>query len=342
MNKKDYSYYLPGKNLALKPAVPRDSSKLFVYDTQKDKIILDKFFDLDKYIPKESFLVLNDTKVLPARITMTKESGGKVVVLLLVNEIDGNIVPALVDRKINVGEFLNFSTGEVLRIKNQEENIFNLEFKFDRQKLFSILEKSGTMPIPPYLKKTSLSRDELVRKYQTIFAHNKGSSAAPTASLHFTDNVFARLKSKGIEKYFVTLHVGLGTFAPLSDENLEKKKLHKEYYEVDETTLRLIEASKSRGRKLISVGTTVTRTLESWAYTGLQKDKTDLFIYPPHDFKMVDGLLTNFHLPESSLMMLVEAFLQYKGAKKTLVELYKTAIDNDFRFYSFGDAMLIV
>lgn len=342
MKKADYDYNLPEKNLALSPAVPRDSSKLFVYDTVKDEIRFDRFYNLQKHLSPDSFLVLNDTKVLPARVTMKKQSGGKVVVLFLVNEIDGDIVPVIVDRKVTVEEKLYFENNECLDIVAQKENIFELKFSFTKEKLFDLLKEYGTMPIPPYLKKTNLKRDELLEKYQTVFANMEGSSAAPTASLHFTDKVFTSLSKKGINKYFVTLHVGLGTFAPLTEENLKTKRLHEEYYEVAIKTMEDIKKAKNEGKKLVAVGTTVTRTLESIAGTNSLSGKTDLFIYPPYEFKMVDKLITNFHLPKSSLMMLVESFLQHKGAKRSLIELYNIAIENDFRFYSFGDAMLIL
>lgn len=342
MEKEDYDYILPEKNLALSQSVPRDSSKLFVYDTLKDEIHFDRFSSLDKYLPPDSFIVLNDTKVLPARVIMKKATGGKVVVLFLVNEIAGSIVPAIVDRKVNVDEKIYFENGEHLDIVAQKENVFELRFSYTKEKLFSLLHRYGAMPIPPYLKKTSLKRDELLEKYQTIFAKRMGSSAAPTASLHFTDQVFSNLNDKGIDKYFVTLHVGLGTFAPITEENIKAKKLHKEYYEVSEETIRKIEVAKNQGKKLVAVGTTVTRTLESYARTKALSSRTDLFIYPPYQFKMVDRMITNFHLPKSSLMMLVEAFLQHKGAKRSLVDLYEMAIENNFRFYSFGDAMLIL
>jgi S-adenosylmethionine:tRNA ribosyltransferase-isomerase len=350
-----YDYYLPDKNLALEPSVPRDNSKLLVYDTKNDSIVFDRFYNLDKYLPKNSFLVLNNTKVLPARVLMRKASGGKVVVLFLVNEINHNIIPVMVDRKILVGEKIYFNEKDFLEIVSQDENIFNLEFLFSQNYLFSLLKKYGSMPIPPYLKKSSLSKDDLIKKYQTIFAKKDGSAAAPTASLHFTDRIFKKIEKKGLEKFFVTLHVGLGTFAPIGEAEIIKKKLHEEYFEVDEMILRCINpayrqagTSKHEGKKLIAVGTTVTRTLESLEMSDVRNDghkiygKTDLFIFPPYNFKMVDILITNFHLPKSSLMMLVEAFLQYKKAKRDLVSLYKLAIINNFRFYSFGDAMLII
>jgi S-adenosylmethionine:tRNA ribosyltransferase-isomerase len=369
MNLDKYDYFLPQKNLALEPAVPRDSSKLFVYDTKTNSVSFDNFYNLDKYLPRDSFLVLNNTKVLPARVTMKKTTGGKIIILFLINEFSSlRVVRVMADRKINVGDFLYFDKDNYLQVVGQKENIFEVKYDFTKQKLFTLLEKYGTMPIPPYLKKSSLTRNELLEKYQTIFAEKKGSSAAPTASLHFTDKVFDRLDKKGIKKYFVTLHVGLGTFAPITDKNIKQKKLHEEYYEVDEKTLQLINQSKAGGKKLVAVGTTVVRTLESnarhrvfstatpqrgpWRLSQKQVsslssphvaiDKTDLFIFPPYNFRMADILITNFHLPKSSLMMLVEAFLRYKGAKKSLIELYNIAIKNNFRFYSFGDAMLIL
>lgn len=337
-----YDYHLSPENLALKPASPRDSSKLFIYETATNKIFFDYFYNLDKYLPKNSFLVLNNTKVLPAKVVLKKQSGGKVKVLILVNEIVNNTFSIIVDRKINVGEKIFFDDKNYLEIIGQEENIFKVKYPFSKEKLFSLIKKYGTMPIPPYLKKTPLNKDQLIKKYQAIFAQEEGSSAAPTASLHFTNRVFYKLKRKKINKYFITLHIGLGTFAPLTEKNLEQKKLHKEYYEVKKDIFNIIKNNKLKGKKLVSVGTTVVRTLESVAKTNKLISETDLFIYPPYEFKMIDILITNFHLPKSSLMMLVEAFLQHKKAKRYLVELYQIAIKNKFRFYSFGDAMLII
>lgn len=352
MNLDNYDYFLPEKNLALEPAVPRDSSKLFIYDTVVDKITFDYFYNLDKYLPKDSFMVMNNTKVLPARVTMKKETGGKVVVLLLVNEIIGDSLPIIVDRKIKVGEKIFFDDKNFLYVTGQKENVFEVKISclpvgrdFSREYLFELLRKYGAMPIPPYLKKSSLSKDDLLKKYQTIFARapvgaRLASVAAPTASLHFTDSIFSKLEKKQIQKYFVTLHVGMGTFAPITEENIRKKKLHNEFYEVDSRMYQSINRLIQEGKKLVAVGTTVVRTLESVARQQ-NHYKTNLFIFPPYDFKMVDILITNFHLPKSSLMMLVEAFLQHKKAKRHLVDLYNIAIKNNFRFYSFGDAMVI-
>jgi len=350
MDLNAYDYYLPESNLALSPATPRDLSKLFVYNTQEDEVTIDRFYNLDKYLPTNSFLVLNNTKVLPARATLKRESGGKIVLLFLVNEIERiDEVKVMADRRLEVGNKVFFESGESLEVISQDENLFVLKYGFGKDSLFSLLQKYGAMPIPPYLKKSPLKKDELMEKYQTIFAKKDGSSAAPTASLHFTKRVFDRLDKKGVDRYFVTLHVGLGTFAPLTDENMRTKRLHEEYYEVNGETILSIQRQKSAEKKLVAVGvgTTVVRTLESLSKLKIQNEKlkivgkTDLFIFPPYNFRTVDCLITNFHLPKSSLMMLVEAFLQYKGAKRKLTELYEEAIKNNFRFYSFGDAMII-
>jgi S-adenosylmethionine:tRNA ribosyltransferase-isomerase len=347
-----FDYYLPKNQIAQKPAVPRDHSRIFVYDTKKDIIAFDYFYHLDRYLPLESFLVLNNTKVLPARVEMRKsllrqgfggQGGGKVVVLFLVNEIkEKGLIAALVDRKVIVGEKLFFQNGEWVRVEDQQGHIFTLRYHLTKEKLFDLLRRFGTMPVPLYLKNTPLARDQLLKKYQTVFAKEEGSAAAPTASLHFTNRVFNKLKQKGIKKYFVTLHVGLGTFAPITEENLMKKTLPQEHYEIAKSTWQTIEKERKMGKKLFAVGTTVVRTLESAAKTKKLFGQTDLFIFPPYRFLMIDGLITNFHLPKSSLMLLVEAFLRFKGSKKSLVELYNIAVNNDFRFYSFGDAMVII
>jgi S-adenosylmethionine:tRNA ribosyltransferase-isomerase len=354
-----YDYFLPPALIAQKPAVPRDNSRLFVYNTRTEEIFFDRFYHLSKYLPKQSFLVLNQTKVLPARVELKKTSGGKVIGLLLANELtNSNIIKMMVDRRVNIGEKLFLDQKNYFSVIAQDKKVFYLKFNKPWQWLINKLERIGKTPVPLYLRKTPLSEKELRKKYQTIFAgisrspdgwqKSLGSVAAPTASLHFTNRVFKSLDKKGIKRFFVTLHVGLGTFAPLTEKNLEEKKLHEEYFAVAKKTLQSINKLKRQKKELVAVGTTVTRTLESLKlaifnsqfsnYSG----KTDLFIMPPYEFKMVDCLLTNFHLPKSSLMMLVEAFLQYKKAKKHLVELYNIAIKNNFRFYSFGDAMLIL
>lgn len=346
-----YSYNLPKEKIANQPAKPRDFSKLFVYDTLEDKIYFDIFLNLDKYLPKNSFLVLNNTKVLPAKVEMLKETGGKVKVLFLVDEAlneNSKLIRGLVNKKLNLKEKIYFpNKKDFIEVVSQERNIFTFSLKSDLNKFLKLLNLYGEAPLPPYIKNTPLTKKEAKEKYQTIFAKKLGSIAAPTASFHFTKRVFKKLKRKGIKHFFITLHVGLGTFMPISEENIKKRKLHKEYWEIETSIYKKILKLK-KSKKLIAVGTTTTRLLETLARKKLNLSKkilrgtTELFIFPPFKFKMIDGLITNFHLPKTSLMMLVEAFLQFKNSKRHLKELYEIAIENDFRFYSFGDAMLIL
>ncbi len=364
MDSSSFQYVLPQELIANKPASPRDSSRLFVYNTNTNEIAFDFFYHLHKYIPQNAVMVFNQTKVLPARVILHKSTGGKVEVLFLVNECGNdhrlsntNTIRVFVDRKVEVGERLFINPTHFVTVISQEEHIFTVVFDFSVAELFSLLEKKGTMPVPLYIKNSSLDKKELRKKYQTVFAQNKGSAAAPTASLHFTNRLLKKLKGKGIGAKFVTLHVGMGTFAPVTLQQISDKKLHEEWYEIDSSTLQSLYQSQAQRKHIVAVGTTVVRTLES-VKIGLNRftlsrveglksvksvvGKTDLFIYPPYDFKMVDHMITNFHLPGSSLMMLVEAFLQYKKAKKSLIELYRVAVKEKFRFYSFGDGMLIL
>jgi len=346
VNLSDYDYFLPKRLIANSPAEPRDYSRLFVYDTAKDEIHLDRFINLDQYLPEKTFLMLNDTKVLPARVEMLKENKTKVVVLFLVNEIvQGKnylLVKGLVDRKINLQDKIYFDREHSGLTVKQEKNIFTFQFNFSKEKLFFLLDQYGKMPLPLYIKDTPLSEKKLRNSYQTIFALNQGSAAAPTASLHFTDAVFSKLDQKNISRFFTTLHVGLGTFAPIDENNLKEKKLHNEYYEVEKEQWKKALALRNKGYKLTAVGTTVVRTLETIGLTKKLNGETSIFIYPPFNFQSVDCLVTNFHLPKSSLMLLIEAFLEHKKAKRKLVDLYQIAIKNHFRFYSFGDAMLLI
>ncbi|OGK62868.1 tRNA preQ1(34) S-adenosylmethionine ribosyltransferase-isomerase QueA [Candidatus Roizmanbacteria bacterium RIFOXYB2_FULL_38_10] len=356
----DYQYDLPTDFIATKPAEPRDNSRMLIYDTHKDKVTCDYFYHLDRFLPKQSFLVLNETKVLPSRVTLYKKPSGKAKALFLVNEQTANpyVMRFFIDRKIRIGDKLYFNDDEFVEVIDQDVHIFTVTFSFSKARLFELLKEKGTMPIPLYIKNTPLKDKELREKYQAIFARYEGSSAAPTASLHFTKQVFKKLEKKKIPHTFVTLHVGMGTFAPLTKQNFTEKKLHEEWYEISAKTAKSIDRLKEEGKKLVAVGTTVARTLETYANLKSQmsnvptspseskgfdgRGKTDLFIYPPYRFQMVDHLITNFHLPGSSLMMLVQAFLQHKGVKRSLVDLYNIAMQKDFRFYSFGDAMLII
>ncbi len=369
LNLSDYDYQLPKELIALKPAEGRDSSRLFIYDTKTDTIRFDHFINLVNYLPQNSFLVMNNTKVLPARVSLIKQTGGKIKVLFLVNEKTASgVIRGMADRKLKVGDTVQFDDNHILKVVKQEEYFFTYSYDFGKEKLFDLLEQYGAMPIPPYIKNSPLSDFELKNSYQTIFAKEKGSAAAPTASLHFSEKVFESLDKKNIERLFITLHVGLGTFAPLTEKNLIEKKLHEEYVDISPRMLQSIDKSKQEGKKLVAVGTTVVRSLESLPNhkSQITNDKqisnfktqiskptsifhqqvssfqTVLFIQPGFQFQYVDALITNFHLPKSSLMMLVEAFLQFKKGRRHLVDLYKLAIEERFRFYSFGDSMLIL
>lgn len=359
---EEYSYDLPQDLIALEPAVPRDSSKLLIYNTKDDSIIFDTFANISNYIPAKSLLVLNSTRVSPSRIVMNKKStNGKIIVLVLLNEKNNKgTMHIMLDRKANSGDILTFDGRQVFEvIKHKEDSIFEAKLIITESDLVNLLEKKGSMPIPLYLRKTKLTNTELGEKYQTVFAKSAdpktakdhdnplGSVAAPTASLHFTEEVFKKIAEKSILTAKVNLEVGLGTFAPISNENISKGVLHKEWYSIEkEEKCKIIEAKKN-GVGIMACGTTVVRVLESWRgeEETAASDKyvsTDIFIRPGHNFQMVDMLLTNFHLPSSSLMMLVEAFLRSKNASRSLKNLYQIAIEKRFRFFSFGDAMLII
>lgn len=344
---QNYSYTLPEELIAKEPSDPRDTARLFVYNTVTDEICFDIFRNLAQYLPEKSLMVLNDTKVVPARLHLVKETGGKIEVFLLVNEMkdtDVHIV-GIVDRKIEVGQKLYFPDENFLTVVRQDEQYFYFDPSFPIPKLGYYLEKYGETPVPKYLKGGQLTEQELRAKYQTIFGRKGASVAAPTASLHFTHEVFDSLKAKNINKVYTTLNVGMGTFAPITDANFEKKQLHNEWCEVSGDTVQAIEQAKKDGRKIVAVGTTATRALETASKSGhLQPyvGMTDIFIFPPYQFVTVDCLITNFHLPNTSLMYLVETLLEQKKAKRNITDLYKIAIENKFRFYSFGDSMLIV
>lgn len=349
-----YDYVLPPYLIRKQGVEPRDSARLFVYDTRTDTVMFDTFAHLAGYLPEQSLMVLNNTKVLPVRLWLKKETGGKIEVFVLVNQIkDEHRIPVLVDRKVSIGQKLLFPNGDYFEVVSQEENIFFVklvsripsESRTILDSLFVLLETSGETPLPHYLEGAETPEEVLRKRYQTIFAKEGASVAAPTASLHFTEQVFQSLKEKHIEAVTLTLNVGQGTFAPLREEHFVSGKLHAEYMNVSQEAAQRINKAKEEGKGIISVGTTTTRTLEYLmkrggikAYSG----KTDMFIYPPYEFQMIDYLITNFHLPKTSLMLLVDAFLQHKKAKKGIMELYALAIQNDFAFYSFGDSMLIV
>lgn len=355
MRSTSYQYNLPQHLVATAPASPRDHSRLFVYDTHSDSIYFDLFINLHKHLPIQSLMVLNETRVVPSRIILYKKSEGIVVCLILLNEpVVEATVRIMVDRRVDVGECLYMdktrSKPFLTILAHIEKGIFTAQLLITQEKLTHHLNMKGIMPIPPYLRMTPLGNSALKSKYQTTFAHKKTSLfsvAAPTASLHFTPRVFHNLDTKQIKKTHISLEVGLGTFAPLTVHQLQEGILHPEWYCIPQTTRQELKRVRDAKRPIISVGTTSVRALESYfvskeSQTDEHHSSTDMFIRPGFVFHYVDGLITNFHLPESSLMMLVEALLQHKRSKKSLIELYRCAIKEEFRFFSFGDAMLIL
>ena len=349
----DYDYQLPESLIAKTPASPRDSARLFVYDTKTDEVHLDTFRNLSQYLPKPSLLVFNNTKVVPARLWLTKESGGKIQVLLMMNEFqEGDAhIKGIVDRKITVGAKLFFRSGAHLEVMKQEEQFFFFKPHLSKGSLWTLLKKEGVTPIPPYIKGNSMDEHALREKYQSVLAKHPASIAAPTASLHFTNRLLKKLENEKILRTEVTLHVGAGTFAPIGESNFKTKKLFTEYIDISKTSARTINQARVGNVPIIAVGTTAMRTLESSAtrVQGLPLYKiepcakpTNIFIYPPYKFKIANGLITNFHVPGSSLMLLVDAFLRDRGAVRDILALYEIAKREKFRFYSFGDGMLII
>ncbi len=331
----DFNYELPERLIAQTPVNPRDHSRLLVYDRKQDKIEHKHFYDILDYIRAGDVLVINDTKVYPARIYARTENGGKVELLLLkrLNLTDWEILvkPGKKARegvKLTVNDKLSL---EVLSRTETGERI--VRFIFDGV-FEDILSNVGEMPLPPYIHEKLKDQN----RYQTVYCNKEGSAAAPTAGLHFTPELMKKIEEKGAKFVRVQLNVGLGTFRPVKSEDLEHHEMHTEYYNVNENAVNEINLAKKQGRRIIAVGTTSVRTLETVAdENGMLKPScgnTSIFIYPPYKFKCVDALITNFHLPESTLIMLVSALL---GREKTL-EIYKTAVENEYRFFSFGDA----
>ena len=341
MKRSDFYYELPEELIAQTPIEPRDSSRLMKIDRQSGEIIHDRFYNICDYLKKGDLLVLNDSKVFPARIYGVKKSTGVQVEFLLLKHIELDKWEVMVrpGRRLKVGTTVEFSdelSAEILDIVEGGNRIvkFNCKGVF-----FDVLDRIGQMPLPPYIKEKLKDKD----RYNTVYCREEGSAAAPTAGLHFTENVFGRLREKGVDTAYVTLHVGLGTFRPVKEENILDHKMHVEHYSIPQETVDKIKECKARGGRVISVGTTSCRTLESAASlskTGELKAgsaDTGIFIYPGYRFKVIDGIITNFHLPESTLIMLVSAFL---GRERTLAA-YEEAIRERYRFFSFGDAMFI-
>ncbi|MBQ1326770.1 MAG: tRNA preQ1(34) S-adenosylmethionine ribosyltransferase-isomerase QueA [Eubacterium sp.] len=341
MELTDFNYDLPEELIAQDPLLKRSDSRLMVIHRDTGEIEHKHFSDIIDYLDPGDCLVINDTKVIPARLMGVKaETGATIEVLLLRNKGD-NVWETLVrpGKKAKVGTVISFGDGllkgEVIDIVDEGNRLI----KFTYEGIWEeVLDKLGEMPLPPYI--THKLQDK--NRYQTVYAKHEGSAAAPTAGLHFTEELLQKIKDKGINIARVTLHVGLGTFRPVKVEKIEEHHMHSEYYVVPDETAELINKTRANGKRIVSVGTTSTRTLESAAAEdGTLKGCsgwTEIFIYPGYKFKVVDSLITNFHLPESTLIMLVSAFYD----REKVLDAYKTAVDERYRFFSFGDAMVLI
>lgn len=340
MKTSDFFYELPKELIAQVPIEPRDHSRMMLLDRQTGEIRHKHFYDIiDEFMPGDC-LILNDSRVLPARIYGIKEETGAKVEFLLLEQKEKDIWEALAGpgKKAKPGAKFNFPgsslKAEVLETTSSGNRI--IKFTYDGD-FYTELDKVGQMPLPHYITETLKDKE----RYQTVYSHELGSAAAPTAGLHFTKEILEKIKEKGVEIGFVTLHVGLGTFRPVKAEEITDHKMHSEHYEISKETAEMINRTKLRNGRVFAVGTTSCRTLESaYKKEGAVKESsgyTDIFIYPGYKFNVLDGLITNFHLPESTLIMLVSAFAGYENT----MNAYKIAVAEKYRFFSFGDAMFI-
>lgn len=338
MNKSDFYYNLPEELIAQTPVEPRDHSRMLVYDRKTGEIEHKHFYDIIDYLKAGDVLVINDTKVLPARIYGVKEGTGAKIEFLLhkrirLDEWEVLVKPA---KKATVGAVIRFSDELTATVTGYiGEGLRTVRFSYDGV-FEDVLSRVGEMPLPHYIHE----RLSDGTRYQTVYARESGSSAAPTAGLHFTPELLQKIRDKGVEVVNVLLHVGLGTFRPVKAENILDHKMHSEYYCVTPEAAAAVNKAKAEGRRVIAVGTTSVRTLESAWHDGklnAESGETSIFIYPPYKFKAVDALITNFHLPESTLIMLVSAFIGRENALK----MYECAVENKYRFFSFGDATFL-
>lgn len=342
MKKKDFYYDLPKERIAQTPIEPRDHSKMMVLHRDTHEIDHKHFYDILDYLKSGDCLILNNTRVLPARLYGEKEETGAHVEFLLLNQKENDVWEVITGpgRRAKVGARFQFGGGilraEILEVLDNGNRL--ARFFFEGDSIFPVLEKVGEMPLPHYI--TEKLEDS--ERYQTVYSKELGSAAAPTAGLHFTPDMLQRIREKGVEIGFVTLHVGIGTFRPVKADNIEEHQMHSEHYHLPEETAQLIQETKTNGGRVIAVGTTSCRTLESVAtFQGkicAADGWTNIFIYPGYQFKCIDGLLTNFHLPESTLIMLVSAFYD----REEVLKAYNIAVSEEYRFFSFGDCMLIL
>ena len=339
MRTEDFDYYLPQELIAQTPLEKRDTSRMMVLDKISGNYEDKHFTDLIDYLNEGDTIVLNDTKVFPARLIGNKSDTNAVIELLLLKELDNNNWECLTRpaKRVKKGTIVNFSDKlKALCIEegNDGLRVFKLIYSGI---LLEILDELGEMPLPPYIKEKLSDKN----RYQTVYARQVGSAAAPTAGLHFTKEYIEKIKAKGVNVAFVTLHVGLGTFRPVVESDISKHEMHGEYYELSEKVANLLNETRKNGKRIIAVGTTSTRTLESVAndegFFEAKKGLTKIFIYPGYKFKAIDALLTNFHLPKSTLIMLISAL----AGKENVLKAYKHAVEERYRFFSFGDCMFI-
>lgn len=341
MHLRDFNYDLPEELIAQDPLSKRSDSRLMVLDRETGGIEHKIFSDIPDYLNPGDCLVINDTKVIPARLMGVKEQTGAAIEVLLLKRHDDSTWETLVKpgKKARPGAVISFGDGKLVGEVVDVVDEGNRLIRFSYDGIFEeVLDELGQMPLPPYITHRLEDKD----RYQTVYAKHTGSAAAPTAGLHFTNELLGQLEAKGIKIARVTLHVGLGTFRPVKVDNILEHHMHSEFYMIDETAAKIINDTRENGGKIVSVGTTSTRTLETAAdengYIKACSGWTDIFIYPGYKFKIVDRLITNFHLPESTLLMLVSALYD----REKILEAYRIAVEEKYRFFSFGDAMLIL
>lgn len=336
-----FDFHLPEELIAQVPLKDRTSSRLMVVDKETGSLEHRTFKDIIEYINPGDCLVLNDTRVLPARLHGEKEDTGAHIEVLLLKQQEGEQWETLVKpaKRVKKGTVISFGDGKLRAVCKEELEHGGriLEFVYDGI-FYEILDKLGEMPLPPYIKETLDDQD----RYQTVYAKERGSAAAPTAGLHFTEELLEELKQKGVHIAFITLHVGLGTFRPVNVEDIDKHEMHAEFYQITAGTAKLLNKVRESGGRILSVGTTSTRTLETIATANdgqfvESSGWTSIFIYPGYEFKGIDGMITNFHLPKSTLIMLVSAL----AGREHILHAYETAVKEQYRFFSFGDAMFI-
>lgn len=336
MQVEEFDYYLPESSIAQSAVSPRDNSRLLVLNRSTGDLQDRKFVDVLNFLTPGDLVVFNDTRVIPARLIGEKKNTKGRAEVLLLKEKEKDLWEALVRPGARLKEGAEIVFGNILSStieRHLNEGLRLVRFHYQGN-FFEILDQLGEMPLPPYIHEKLTDKE----RYQTVYSKNPGSAAAPTAGLHFTSNLLQRIESFGIKTAFLTLHVGLGTFRPVSAEKVEEHKMHSEVYEIPEDTWELIQETKKANKKVVAVGTTVVRTLESASRSGDLTGETDIFIYPGYEFQLVDAMVTNFHLPKSTLLMLISAF----AGREKVLNAYQHAVESGYRFYSLGDAMLII